>query len=163
MTFPLFRDDNPFQILSLGYVRFPVQYTMSVNCTLYFLLLHLLLQAMRLVCFLNFYINSVIYWPSSGFVFFFFWQYDICPYISRVSQIAHRATLIFCFLFCSVSICFFRALLFMLTGFSVTFLLTSPKSIFQYLPTQCWLSLCCVTVFMTFQFGIDVIELSCWI
>lgn len=72
MTFPLFRDDNPFQILSLGYVRFPVQYTMSVNCTLYFLLLHLLLQAMRLVCFLNFYINSVIYWPSSGFFFFFF-------------------------------------------------------------------------------------------
>lgn len=71
MTFPLFRDDNPFQILSLGYVRFPVQYTMSVNCTLYFLLLHLLLQAMRLVCFLNFYINSVIYWPSSGFFFFF--------------------------------------------------------------------------------------------
>lgn len=54
MTFPLFIDDSLFQILSLGYVLFPVQYTMSVNCTPYFLLLHLLLQAMRLVCFLIF-------------------------------------------------------------------------------------------------------------
>lgn len=76
---------------------------------------------------------------------FLFRQYDICPYVSRVSQIAHRVILISLhFLFYSVFISFFRALLFMLTGFSVTFLLTTPKSIFQYLLTQCWLSLCYV-------------------
>lgn len=96
-----------------------------------------------------------------AFFRFLFWQYDICPYVSSVSQIAHRVILVsFCFLFYSVFISFFRALLFMLTGFSVTFLLTTPKSIFQYLLTQCWLSLCCVVVFMTFLFGMDVIKLS---
>ena len=96
-----------------------------------------------------------------AFFRFLLWQYGICPYVSGVSQIAHRVTLIsFCFLFYSVFISFFRALLLMLTGFSVTFLLTTPRSIFQYLLTQRWLSLCCVIVFMTFWFGIDVIRLS---
>lgn len=95
-----------------------------------------------------------------AFFWFLFWQYDICPYVSRVSQTAHRVILISLhFLFYSVFISFFRALLFMLTGFSVTFLLTTPKSIFQYLLTQCWLSLCCV-IFLTFRFGMDVIKLS---
>lgn len=101
-----------------------------------------------------FYIKSVIRWPSSG-------SFSDNDFVLTfpVSQNAHRAILIpFCFLFCSVFICFFRALLFMLTGFSVTFLLTTPKSVFQYLLTQCWLSLCCVIVFMVLWFGLDVIK-----
>ena len=52
-------------------------------------------------------------------------------------------------------ICFLRAPSFMLMSFTTTFMLTSSKSTFQYLLTQCWLSLCTI-VFMTFEYGIDV-------
>lgn len=96
-----------------------------------------------------------------AFLEFLSWQSATCPFVSRVSQIAHshRNITLPAPLSCIYS--FFRALLLMLTGFSVTFLLTTPKSIFLSVPTDPVLAvpLLGLIAFVTFWVWIDSIKL----
>lgn len=66
-----------------------------------------------------------------AFLGFLSWQSDSCPFVSRVSQIAHshRDITLLALLSCIYS--FFRALLLMLTGFSVTFFADNSQICFS--------------------------------